>query len=449
MRQIWLRHLRTVTKKRVGERRLSTADVNVDEIFSSSLEPRKAGCKLAYLISQYPAVNHTFVLREIRQLRTLGYDVSVASIRCADRPTHSLTPEEHEEFRQTYYIQAAGVKRIVIDHALTFVKSPIRYIWALASALGELRFGIRTGVYRVGYFAEAVMIGCWMQRKRLGHVHTHFSSTVALLVSRIFPITFSATIHGPDEFRNPIRFQLPEKTQSALFVCAISEFGREQLKKCSPECEWEKIEVCRLGVNVSVFAPRTPRTASEPFEILCVARLAPAKAQHVLIAAVGRLVQAGRKLRVRFVGDGPDRRTLEEQAQQRGLQDHTMFEGSLNQKQVRDLYQQTDIFALSSFAEGVPVVLMEAMAMEIACVGTNVDGVPELIRNEVDGLLVPPGDEEALAAAIARLQDDPELRERLGKSARQRVLEEYNLEKNVEGLAGIFCTRLALKRPRT
>jgi glycosyltransferase involved in cell wall biosynthesis len=168
----------------------------------------------------------------------------------------------------------------------------------------------------------------------------------------------------------------------------------------------------------------------------------PAKGQHVLLAAAARLHRECRSILVRFIGDGPDRAALERDARQRGLDDCVRFEGAVSQDRIVDFYRRAAIFALPSFAEGIPVVLMEAMAMEIPCVTTFVNGIPELIRDTSDGLLVPPSDDVALAAAIACLMDDGALRKRLGASARLRVVERYNLARNVERLADTFRRRL-------
>jgi len=402
----------------------------------------KSPLKLGYLVSQYPAVNHTYLLREVQGLRALGFDICVASIRPADRPFDRLLPEEQEEVNRTYYVKRAGTKRMVLDQVATLLRSPISYAKGLWYALKTAGFSLRRGVRHLAYFAQAVMVGCWMRRNHLHHVHTHFSSTVSLFLSKVFPITFSMTVHGPDEFKNPVGFLLPEKIAASLFICTISNFGRSQLRKCSPTSEWSKFEVVPLGVDISVFIPRLFRPKPERLEILCVGRLSPAKAQHVLIAAAEQLIKEGYKLRIRFAGDGPDRPMLEGQVRQRGLTAYAVFEGNLHQERIRDLYRETDVFALASFAEGVPVVLMEAMAMEIPCVATCVAGVPELIRDEVDGLLVPPADDNSLARAIARLQDDCDLRKRLGKSARLRVIDRYDLRKNLKLLADTFRIRL-------
>ena len=168
----------------------------------------------------------------------------------------------------------------------------------------------------------------------------------------------------------------------------------------------------------------------------------PAKGQHILLAAVHKLMLDGRSLRLRVVGGGPDRASLEADAQRRGLNGAVVFEGPVNPDQIRAIYDEADAFAMASFAEGIPVVLMEAMAMEIPCVATFITGIPELIRDGLDGLLIAPSDDAALADAIGRLMDDTELRRRLGQAGRKRVVEHFNLEVNIPRLGEIFRRRL-------
>jgi glycosyltransferase involved in cell wall biosynthesis len=394
--------------------------------------------RLAYLVSQYPATNHTFILREIRRLRDLGIEIHATSIRGADRPSDMLTKEELDEAQQTYYVIPAGFLAAARDQLLTLLSSPAGFLRGLVHALRLGGSPFKNG----SYFVEAIMIGRWMKRKDLSHVHTHFSSTVALIAQRTFPIRISITIHGPDEFNDAAGFHIADKVAAAQFVCAISHFGCSQLMRFSDPRYWDKIEVARLGVDPAVFLPKPFREYPDVFEIICVGRLAPAKAQHILIEAIALLVAEGRSVLLRLVGDGPDRASLEHAVVGRKLEGHVRFEGWLNQDRVLSLYEGADIFALASFAEGVPVVLMEAMAMEIPCVATWITGIPELIRSGVDGVLVPPSDASALAEAIASLMDDPGLRSRIAKAGRQRVLDKFNLETNVRLLADIFERRI-------
>jgi glycosyltransferase involved in cell wall biosynthesis len=398
---------------------------------------------LAYLVSQYPAANHTYILREIRALRCLGFNIDIISIRTSDRLSEELTREELDEQRQTYYVLSAGAGATLAAHGLTLVQRPLAYLAGLWKAIQLAHGNVRKVISNLIYFGEAVVIGQWARRLGVTHMHCHFTSTVALFVARVFPITFSATMHGPDEFNDVIGFHIAEKVARARFLCAISSYARSQLMKASDSRYWDKLEVSPLGIDCSAFHPRHRRQSSERFEILCVGRLAPAKAQQVLIGAIERLIREGRRsIHLRLVGDGPDRSRLESVISSRGLDNHVTLEGPCNHNRVLDFYRQTDLFALASFAEGIPVVLMEAMAMEIPCVATWITGIPELIRHGTDGWLVPPADEEQLADAIARLMDDPELRQRLGRSARLRVQEKYNLTRNAGRLAEIYRRRL-------
>jgi colanic acid/amylovoran biosynthesis glycosyltransferase len=408
--------------------------------------------RIAYLVSQYPAVNHTFILREIRKLREAGFDVRVISIDAPDRPLALMDADEQEEAAATYHIKPQGISGALRAQLSTLATRPLSYLRGLGYAVWLGRLDARKILSHLLYFVEAVMVGRQLRQLGLSHVHVHFSSTVGLIARRIFPVSMSITFHGADEFNDAFGFHLTEKIRESRFICAISSYARSQSLKAADYKDWNKIEVAPLGIDPNVFLPRPFRESPEMFEIICVGRLAPAKAQFILIAAIDRLVKEGRNVRLRLVGDGQDRAALERNVKTRQLTGRVVFEGWLNPERVRELYRLTDIFALASFAEGVPVVLMEAMAMEIPCVATRITGIPELIRDGVDGCLVTPADEAELARAITRLIDDAVLRRRLGEAGRRRVLEKYDLAHNVDYLASIFQRRLAgtmPERPRS
>lgn len=401
--------------------------------------------RLAYLVSQYPAISHTFVLREVRTLRDAGFDIQVASINAPDRPRSGLTAEEQEEAAATFYVKRSGPVGAIRGLILAFLENPVSWFRGLGHALSLGGSDVKKLLYGLFYFTEAILIGQWMRANDLSHLHVHFAtpaSTVGLIATRVFPITVSITVHGPDEFYDAPGYRLAEKIAGSAFLCCIGTYARSQLMKLSPFVEWAKFELSPLGVDPDAFSPRPTPTSDDAFEVLCVGRLVPAKGQHVLISAVARLVREGRPIRLRLVGDGPDRASLEADVANRGISDNVVFEGAVNQDRIRELYAQAHVFALASFAEGIPVVLMEAMAMEIPCVTTCITGIPELIRDEVDGLLVSPSDEDALAGALARLMDEPEFAEKLGKDGRRRVQEKYDLQRNTMRLGEIFSRRL-------
>ena len=349
--------------------------------------------EIAYLISRYPAVSHTFILREVLELRRAGFRIEAASINAADRPSAELTNEEREEAAKTYYVKAAGVRGAARAHLHLACSRPADYLGGIWYALSLGGADLRKVFMHGLYFVEAVMIGEWMKARGLKHLHVHFAtpaSTVALIVKRIFAVTLSITVHGPDEFYDVPGYLLAEKIAAATTICAIGFFARSQLMKICDPSLWEKIKVTPLGVDPSLFTPRSVQSAAErqpppAFEILCVGRLVPSKGQHVLLAAMKLLLSRGRAVRLRLVGDGPDRGSLERAAKQAGMADQVIFEGAVNQDRIRGLFGKADIFALASFAEGIPVVLMEAMAMEIPCVSTCITGIPELIRDSIDG----------------------------------------------------------------
>ncbi len=398
--------------------------------------------KLGYLLSQYPTIAHTYLLREIRGLRELGWDVRTVSVRPPDRKTDALLEAEREEAARTFYVLGSGPAALLADQFKVLFTRPGRYFSGLAYALRLGAFDLKQTVFLLAYFAEAVRAGRWMMSEGITHFHSHYSTTVALLMTKVFPLTYSATVHGSAEFIDPIGFYLPQKIAAAKFVCGISSFGRSQMTQLVPYEMWDRIEVTPLGIDLTVYQPEPFREASRPFEISCVGKLVSFKAQHVLLVSVDRLVREGRDVRLRLIGDGPDRASLEAHIGELGLADRVIFEGWRNQEEVRRLYRKADVFALASSAEGVPVVLMEAMAMEIPCVATRITGIPELIRDGIDGLLVTPSDPDELAEAIAHLYDDPVLRRRLAEAGRARVRAKYQLGPSVARLSDVFRRRL-------
>lgn len=413
---------------------------------AGTIVSRQDSVQLAYLISRYPAISHTFILREIRRLRQLGFAIDIASMGTPDRPDQELAQEEREEKAVTFYVKPQGWRGALAAHWKTLLERPGDYFRGLAYAIRLAGLDLGKIVYFILYFVEAVIVGRWMLSKQNTHLHTHFTSTVGLITSKIFPITLSITVHGPDEFYDVPGYRLMDKVCGASFILTISHFGRSQLMKVSPPTEWDKIEVTRLGVDPGVFLPRPFREQPDPFEIICVGRLVPAKGQHILLFAIAKLAAQGRNVFLRLVGDGPDRASLEGWVRKLGLEKQVRFEGNVNQDHIRDLYGRADAFVMASFAEGIAIVLMEAMSMEIPCVTTFITGHPELISDGENGFLVAPSDDEALMRVIGKLMDDPALRRRVGEAGRRRVDEAYNIHRNTEYLGEVLRKRLALLR---
>ena len=405
-------------------------------------------CRIAYLISKYPDFSHTFILREVLALRERGLEIEVASINDAP-PLSQLTQIERDEVSRTFYVKRSGGLGVLRAKLWLLLHRPAGLFRGLFFAL-SLGGGDTARTLRcLFYYLEALLLAKWMHDRSISHLHVHFATpaaTVGLILTRVFPITFSMTVHGPDEFYDVPGYVLAEKIEAASFVVCISFFAQSQLMKLSPGRSWSKFELARLGVDNAQFAPRPFRTSPETFQILCVGRLVSAKGQRILIEAVAQLNHAGHKLQLQLVGDGPDRADLEALVREKNLPTTVTFAGIVNQENIKAYYQNADIFALASFAEGIPVVLMEAMAMEIPCVATRINGIPELIEDGKDGLLVAPSDVKGMAAAIERLMSSAELRESLGKAGCQRVKQQYELSKSADRLADVFQRRLECSR---
>jgi len=401
-------------------------------------------CRIAYLVSKYPDFSHTFILREVLSLRERGVEIDVASINEApDRGR--LTQVECDEADRTFYVKRQGVSGVLRAAFWMLLHRPAGLVRGLYFALTLSRGDIRSSAFCVFYYFEALILAKWLHEHSLKHLHVHFATpaaTVALILTRVVPVTMSMTVHGPDEFYDVTGYYLAEKIKASKFVVCISYFAQSQLMKLAPVADWNKFEIARLGVDSSLFSARLVRDSPELFRILCVGRLVPAKGQRILIEAVGRLKEAGRSLELQFVGDGPDRDELEKLVCEKNLSHAVHFAGAVNQDHIQGYYQNADVFALASFAEGIPVVLMEAMAMEIPCVATRIAGIPELIEDGVEGLLVAASDVQGMAAAIGRLMDSPGLRESLGKAGRRRVQEDYELSKSIDRLSDVFQSRL-------
>ena len=385
----------------------------------------RPGPRLAYLVSEYPHIRHAYLLREIQGLRKLGLMINTVAVRPDDRTPDQCTPDEIEERASTFYIVNAGIGFIFSAHLKTFSSRPVAWCAGLARALSYGDFHPRRTLYALYYFVEAVVAGWWITEHGISHVHTHYASTVAWIMARVFPLEISMSIHGSGEFDDPRGFRLSEKITASKFVRAIGYFGQSQIMRAVPYEQWSKIEICRLGIDPALFPPRPFRAGAGPFEFLCVGGMANPRAFQIILQALS-MVESPDVI-LRFVGDGPDRPLLERLARELGLANRVSFEGWKHQDLLRDIYARTDAFVFSSFAEGIPVVLMEAMAMSIPCVAPRITGIPELIRDGLDGLLFAASDVTELSLSMTRLMRDPALCRSLGESAHTRILELYDL----------------------
>jgi colanic acid/amylovoran biosynthesis glycosyltransferase len=424
----------------------------VGPIQTAQIEPPQARAtklRIAYLLSQYPAISHTFFLKEVIGLRTRGLHLETASINPPDRPADQLPPLEAAEARSTQYIKDGRTLASAFKVLATALTHPSVFLRGLSYIARMQKMTLRQRAFWLFYLAEAMLVGRWMKQRSLLHLHVHFGGPVAsvgMLTSIAWRIPYSLTIHGPEELLDIEAYRLPEKIAQASFVFCISDFCRSQICQFSAPSMWARFKVIRLGVDPSILRPSL--RSSEPMridpkgdprqrrlELVCTGRLVAAKGHLILLQALAILHKRGVPIHATLIGAGPEKATLESFVATHNMQPVITFTSALSHSETLDILRKADIFALASFAEGIPVALMEAMSLGIPCISTTIAGIPELIRTGQDGLLVAPGNVSALADAIASLAAEPALRKRLGASGRQRILTDYNLPLNHEHLA--------------
>jgi colanic acid/amylovoran biosynthesis glycosyltransferase len=399
---------------------------------------------ITYVISQYPAISHTFILGEVNGIREEGIRVGVASINQPDRPFEKLTDAEKAAFNETVFVKSRLKKKLPLYVIQRLIASPKGFFASLATALClGIRYP-RTLPHHIAYWLEAMVVADMAARNNSSHIHAHFSTqacTVAMLAAQMAGIQFSMTVHGPDEFYQVAEQHLEKKFARADFIVCISDFAKSQVMKYTAFDQWGKLYVNNLGVDTQRFTPLVngkPNTNTTAPVLLCVGRLCNAKGQGVLIAAAKELVARGTPFTIRFVGDGPDRASLEAFTQTHQLGHHIEFLGKVNHDQVQVLQREADIFVIPSFAEGIPIVLMEAMASGTPCVTTHITGIPELFTHGHDGLLVRPGNAIMLADALEQLITDRHLRQQLADNALITVRKKWCLQQSNQRLALLF-----------
>jgi glycosyltransferase involved in cell wall biosynthesis len=395
--------------------------------------------KIAYLVNQYPKVSHSFIRREILALEAHGFEVARIALRgwAEELPD----PDDRNEQARTRYVLQGGMIPVLTDALRVMVRHPRRFARALGQALRMGRRSSRPLPYHLIYLAEACRVLRWVRRSACARVHAHFgtnSAEVAMLTRLLGGPEYSFTVHGPDEFIAPMG--LDEKIHHAAFVVAISCFGRSQLYLRSPYRDWAKIHVVHCGLESSFHDHPTGTTPADP-RLICVGRLCEAKGQLLLIEAVSRLRHAGIECQLVLAGDGPLRREIEALIERLDLASRVRVTGWISSDRVRAEILAARALILPSFAEGLPVVLMEAMALRRPVLTTYVAGIPELVIPGENGWLFPAGSIEDLVSAMAScLSTDPTELSRMGESGYARVMARHSIDRESAKLADLFRT---------
>jgi colanic acid/amylovoran biosynthesis glycosyltransferase len=363
--------------------------------------------RIAYLTTTYPAVSHTFIRRELVQLQQHVESVERFAIR--EAPHGLVDPDDIAEDRRTFRLLAQPPGRWLRAIARRALPHPVATARGLARALELGRLGHRGMVRHLAYFAEAVLLLDELHERGVDHLHVHFGTNpaaVALLVRSMGGPPYSFTVHGPDEFDAPTGFGLAQKIAGSAFVVAISHFCAAQLQRWVPLAEWGKIRIVHCGVSDEFFEPARPIDPASRV-LVCVGRLSPQKGQLLLVEAFADALDRGVDAELVLVGDGELRAQIEALVERRGIQKRVRITGWMSGADVRRELLAGRALVLPSFAEGLPMVIMEAFALGRPVLSSYVAGIPELVVPGESGWLVPAGARDALTEAIAQLMAAP------------------------------------------
>lgn len=394
---------------------------------------------IAYLVNQYPAVSHSFIRREILALEAQGVAVQRISLRGWNGSL--ADPLDELERERTRFVLQHGFRRLLGAVAATALTRPKALLAALVQATRLAKGSDRSLGFHWIYLAEACVVARWLRDGGVKHVHAHFgtnSTEVALLAALLADSSYSFTVHGPDEFDRPRAIGLGEKIRRAAFVVAITSFTRSQLFRWVERSHWEKIHVVHCGLEPA-FHSMPAVGVPDGKRLVCVGRLSEQKGHLLLLAAMRAAFDRGCRFDLVLAGDGELRKALEQRIDELGLRPNVRITGWISSSEVRKELLAARALVLPSFAEGLPVVIMEAMALRRPVIATYVAGIPELVIPGEVGWLVAAGDADALTDAIADcLAESSAMLDRMGERARQRVLARHDIDVEAAKIARLF-----------
>jgi colanic acid/amylovoran biosynthesis glycosyltransferase len=395
--------------------------------------------KIAYLINQYPKASHSFIRREILALERQGFEVQRIAVRGWDDPLPDA--EDRREREQTRYVLRQGLWALLAPTIRALMRSPARFCAALRLAVKMAHESDRPLPYHLVYVAEACRILPWLRGFGARRIHAHFgnnSTEIAMLAHVLGGPSYSFTIHGPGEFQQPMG--LDEKIRRSAFTVAVSSYGRSQACLRSRHEDWTKIKIIHCGLEKAFYDIAATPVAMAP-RFVCVGRLCEEKGQLVLIEAAACLVAKCIPFQLVLAGDGPMRGELEKLIAKYELGRQIRITGWISSSDVRDEILAARALILPSFAEGLPVVIMEAMALRRPVITTYVAGIPELVRANEDGWLIPAGSVDDLVTAMEEcLGTSPENLQRIGNAAHRRVTARHSIDIETAKLAVLLRT---------
>lgn len=398
--------------------------------------------KVAYLVNQYPKVSHTFIRREILALEAAGLKVRRLSVRGWENELPD--PVDEQERQKTRYLLQDGVMGLLRAGLGVFIQRPVVFLKILWLVLRISMRADRPLPFHLVYLLEACKALQLLEQDNIQHVHAHFggnSTTVAMLIRLLGGPTYSFTVHGPEEFDKPEFIHLGLKVQHAAFVVAITSYCRSQIFRWIPHSQWRKVAIVHCGIDEDFYSNMPDTVVTEP-RFVCVGRLCEQKGQLILLEAAQRLKEKGIPFQLILAGDGEMRPEIEIQIDQRGLRQQVHITGWISSAQVRDELLKSKAMVLPSFGEGLPVVIMEAMALKRPVISTYIAGIPELVEHGVNGYLCPAGDVEKLADLMETcLGAHTDVLATMGQEAQLAVLAQHDMAREAHKLATLFAER--------
>lgn len=405
--------------------------------------------RIAYFVNQYPKVSHTFIRREIKALEDQGSEILRLALRGWDEDL--VDEADLKERSRTRYVLRDGIPGLLLSVLRVLLTAPVRFVSGLSLAVTMNRYGEKSILYHIAYLAEACRMLPWIRSFGATHLHAHFginSAEIAMLVHALGGPPYSFTAHGTEFVDRAPFLNLDEKVRRAAFVVAVSSYGRSQLYRWTEHALWPKIRIVRCGLEEAYFLlpqllrPTAPR-------LVCVGRLSAEKGQLLLVEAAGRLARKGMTFELVLAGDGEMRPQIEALVAELGLSRNIRITGWIGSDRVRTEILAARALVVPSFAEGLPVVIMEAMALRRPVLATYVGGIPELVQHGKNGWLVPAGSIEVLADSMEDLLSMPsdELK-RMGDTAHGDVVAHHSIETEAAKLAVLFqeSSRLFVER---
>ena len=397
--------------------------------------------KLAYFCSEYPSRSHTFIRREIQELRRRGASIDVYAIR---RPKQDdlISKIDLQEFQQTVSILPVKVTQLILIHLKMFIRQPLKYLQTLKVAMGHHLPGTKNTLWSLLQFAEGILLAHHLQQRPVQHLHIHFANTgasVGMFACNYLKLSWSVTMHGTSCFDYPSGPLLGAKLERCTFANCISYFGLSQAYRSVGPEHWHKLFVSRCGIELNAVNLAKSNQADihkddSKIRIISVGRLHVEKGYPVMINAFASALKYVPNMELVLLGDGPYRKELEAYVKEKNIEQKVIFQGAVPEQTVLDEMVHADIFVLSSFMEGIPMVLMEAMVLEVPVIAPRVAGIPELVIDKENGLLFDPARWQQMGEQIVELAQDKEKRAHYGAAGKEKVLSEFTIEKGVENL---------------